>query len=166
MTDALDPASSPLLAGPQCRMVYASRVNTNAFEGDIQSEILRILETSQRYNRETMVGGLLLYADGYFCQILEGPIEAVEATYERIARDPRHQLCTVLLTEKIERRRYPGIPMALVGVDETPHPELQGLLDDPEGAGGADAGRELANMLEARINGHSLEVPMFLGKLN
>ena len=159
-----DTPESDLLKGPQCRMVYASLANPDAFTRPLAEELLAILEVSQRYNRDTYVGGLLMYVAGHFCQVLEGPCDAVEATYQRISSDPRHGHCKILLREPIERRRYPGLPMALVGVDDEMHPDIQGVVDHEGDLESNEAGQALIALLEARIDPSSLTVPMFLGK--
>lgn len=49
-----------------------------------------ILAASRRNNRRCGVTGLLVSGGRRFLQALEGPDEAVVATYARIAADPRH----------------------------------------------------------------------------
>jgi hypothetical protein len=111
-----------------------------------------------------MVGGLLLYAGGYFCQVLEGPEDAVDTTFQRIAADPRHRDVKVLVREEVPRRRYPGIPMALVGLDEQRHPEIEGVLSHTGDYAGNAPGQALVALLEGRIGRDTLEAPTFLGE--
>jgi hypothetical protein len=60
-------------------------------EAEQDVEIAKIVRTSVRHNREVGLTGLLLVYQQWFLQPLEGPEEAVKATYNRIRLDPRHQ---------------------------------------------------------------------------
>ena len=69
------------------RLVYYSR---NCLEGtpeEISAGIRHILETSRTNNRRAAVTGALMFNRTYFAQVLEGPRDAVEATFERIQQD-------------------------------------------------------------------------------
>lgn len=55
------------------------------------SELDSLLTQSRHNNLRDGLTGLLLYGDGSFMQILEGPEEAVDRTYRRILDDPRHR---------------------------------------------------------------------------
>jgi hypothetical protein len=69
-----------------------------------QAELEALLDVSRRRNDACGVTGMLLYVDGNFMQLLEGPEDAVAATRARIAADPRHHtLITLLHTERSER---------------------------------------------------------------
>ena len=65
-----------------------------------------ILSASRRNNQVAGVTGMLLYADGSFFQILEGAPDAVDATFERISLDRRHQNTTLIIREVIERTNF------------------------------------------------------------
>ena len=56
-----------------------------------QSDLKRLLEISRLKNARIGITGLLLYRDGHFLQYLEGPEDAVQATYDRIGLDTRHK---------------------------------------------------------------------------
>ena len=86
-------------------LVYASRHAIAA--GDLEHEVGVIISTSIRNNRSTGLTGLLLFHDGYFLQALEGPAQAVSATYRRILNDPRHHESKILLSEQILVRAFP-----------------------------------------------------------
>ncbi len=59
---------------------------------------------------------MLLYIGGHFIQTLEGPDDVVDATYERIARDPRHRDVFTALREEIESRTFPDWSMGFESV--------------------------------------------------
>ena len=95
------------------RLVYASK---NLLQGsDVASEVLQILEVSQRNNAKVDVTGALLFNKGAFAQVLEGPRHKVESTFERIQQDPRHGEVTVLQCSPVDERGFPSWSMAFVG---------------------------------------------------
>jgi hypothetical protein len=55
---------------------------------------------------------MLLYAEGNFFQVLEGPKDVVEALYDKIERDPRHNRVTQIISEPIARRSFGAWHMA------------------------------------------------------
>jgi hypothetical protein len=86
-------------------IVYASASSVAA--PDLQS----LLDVSRRNNAAAGLTGVLLFADGNFIQALEGPAPAVEATYARIAADPRHRMVIELYRGAIETRNFPDWSM-------------------------------------------------------
>ena len=79
---------------------------------DKKIDVDRIFESSRHNNSLDGVTGLLL-SDGWrFVQVLEGSPDGVEATMERIRRDPRHVGVTVLHDGPVEAREFGGWSMA------------------------------------------------------
>lgn len=71
-----------------------------------------ILAKSRINNRRDEITGLL-YSDGVrFLQALEGPALAVEAAYERIRHDPRHNALVVLSRREVQAREFGDWAMA------------------------------------------------------
>lgn len=70
-----------------------------------------VLRASRRNNAKVGVSGLLIVGGRRFLQALEGPEDAVMATYERIARDPRHFAVVQLARETITERQFPDWAM-------------------------------------------------------
>ena len=62
-----------------------------------------ILAVSRTNNAAAGITGMLLYLDGAFLQVLEGPVEAVGETYARIKRDRRHWEARTLLDQNAPR---------------------------------------------------------------
>ena len=54
------------------------------------SLVIDILEAARRNNAQMGVTGLLYCANARFAQVLEGPVDAVEQIFAKIAEDPRH----------------------------------------------------------------------------
>lgn len=70
------------------------------------AQLSTILESSVRHNQTDGLTGMLLYSGGNFLQVLEGPPESVQSTYNRICRDPRHKNCLVLLEQDVPERQF------------------------------------------------------------
>ena len=97
------------------RVLYCSR---NALVGspeEVEAEIAQILQSARRNNAATGVTGGLLFSDGCFAQVLEGPVDCVEAVFERIQCDPRLSEVTVLQAGPIAERDFPNWSMAFAG---------------------------------------------------
>lgn len=70
------------------------------------AELDALLATSRANNARNDISGMLLYRDGDFLQVLEGPESAVRATYQRIARDPRHGRIMLIDESEVETRAF------------------------------------------------------------
>ena len=84
------------------RLLYISTAR-EAVSPDMLADILR---TSRHNNAAVGVSGLLIVGGRRFLQALEGPEAAVRATYDRIARDPRHFAIVKLGCEQIADRQF------------------------------------------------------------
>ncbi len=71
-----------------------------------------LLALARAKNRARDVSGVLLYADGNFMQLLEGPRETVRATFRHIERDARHHGLIVLLDAPADERLFSQWSMA------------------------------------------------------
>ena len=107
--------------GALFRMIYCSR---NAIAGrGMETEVAQILAASRCNNRRDGVTGALLVSPVGFAQVLEGPLPAVERTFERIQRDPRHAHVDILHASEAEARCFAGWAMACAGRSgAAPHP--------------------------------------------
>lgn len=74
--------------------------------GKDERHLAPILESAVRRNTEDGITGMLLYSGGNFLQVLEGPKDAVQATYDRICKDSRHRNTTLLLEQDIAERQF------------------------------------------------------------
>ena len=103
---------------PLHRLVYYS---LNRLEGDadvVAREFLAILAKSQANNARVGVTGALMFNAGCFAQVLEGPPEAVEKTFERIQQDERHGDVSLLGFGPAPARSFPNWSMGFVGASE------------------------------------------------
>jgi len=89
-------------------------------------ELQRLLDQARTYNAEAHLTGLLLYRDGRYVQVLEGPKDEVRAAYARIRRDPRHAHVVTVSEGLGPERRFPDWCMALGNGAE---PAVDRLLD-------------------------------------
>jgi hypothetical protein len=81
-----------LLDNSPYHVLYRSRATQAPTEADLQA----LLEWSRTYNAQHQITGLLLYSDGQFVQLFEGPEAVVRPLFARIQADPRHtQVVTV-----------------------------------------------------------------------
>lgn len=94
------------------QIVYTS---TNCILGSaeqVEAEIASILNTSRKNNQQAGITGALLFNGQGFAQVLEGPMEAVELTYERIQCDPRHSDVVLLANGLCSERTFSDWSMA------------------------------------------------------
>lgn len=73
----------------------------------------------QRRNGQCNVSGLLLYSDGHFMQLLEGPQTTVADVFARISTDARHHNIQQLHFAACQARLFPGWEMGLLNLDAT-----------------------------------------------
>ena len=97
------------------RLVYTSRNFLEGGEEEQKAAIAGLLAVSKRNNARVGVTGALLFNGGSFAQVLEGSRAAVETTFERIQRDPRHSDVAVLQCEPVASRGFPNWSMGFVG---------------------------------------------------
>jgi hypothetical protein len=80
-----------LLDASQYHVLYRSHATVTFTEMQVQE----LLAKARLYNNTHQLTGLLLYDEGRFVQVLEGPESEVRALYARIQQDPRHAVVTV-----------------------------------------------------------------------
>ena len=97
------------------RLVYYSRNRLVGGADAVARDFMGILAKSQVNNARVGVTGALMFNAGCFAQVLEGPLAAVEATFERIQRDERHGEVNLLALQPIARRAFPDWSMGFVG---------------------------------------------------
>ena len=93
-------------------MIYKSRCKRRVDWNMVNS----ILESSSRNNPGYGITGMLVATETHFLQVLEGVFEALNATFERIARDPRHDTVQLISFREIEERRFGDWAMHGIGL--------------------------------------------------
>lgn len=103
------------MSEPLHRLTYYSRNNLTVSPEAMTRAIEQILDAARRNNARLGITGALMFNSGCFAQVLEGPPGAIERTFERIQRDPRHRDVSVLEFIPIERRTFDAWSMGYVG---------------------------------------------------
>lgn len=83
------------------QVIYASQ----PFGYD-EAMLAGILLDARKHNIRNDVTGALVCRHDIYLQLLEGPVEQVNATVARIERDDRHVSMKVLLSEPVETRMF------------------------------------------------------------
>ncbi len=110
--------------GPQCRLIYKSVTSWDLLSNEV---LLEMANTSAENNASRDITGLLILSGERFLQVLEGPAEAVNELYLRIARDKRHGSLRLLSYEPIARRAFDDWAMHVVDLDDLPLPQREML---------------------------------------
>lgn len=103
---------------PLTRVVYLSSNSLDLKPEEMIGALNEILSVSQRNNQEAGISGALIFNNGFFGQILEGPESAVEDTFERIQNDERHHNVSLLDARPIEELSFKNWSMGFVGSDK------------------------------------------------
>ena len=77
-----------------------------------ESDILSILQQARANNARHQLTGALLYFQGRFIQILEGPDDEVHARFDAISADPRHRSIHKVSEDEIHQRQFAEWTMA------------------------------------------------------
>ena len=91
---------------PLTQIIYASQ--PFGFDDAMLAGIL--LDARRCNTRDGITGALIVRGDLYL-QLLEGPQDKVEATYDRIRRDDRHANAERLMSRSITHRMFPDWAM-------------------------------------------------------
>lgn len=106
------------------RLIYASR----AVARMNYPQIREINEVAVRLNTARGVTGLLIYGTSSFLQILEGDRVAISQTFNRIARDTRHDNPMLIDFSEIAERGFQQWAMRLVMLDGSEGPKTTASL--------------------------------------
>ncbi len=140
------------------QLLYVSESRIQGADAVIETEVTRILSTAYVNNSRRGVSGILLHADGYFVQLLEGPAAGVAVIWGVIQRDPRHHHCRVLLRRSVDTPVFQVYPMACAGVNARLRLEMLQCVDSQSELSDAEAGERLLGYLYARARGMDLEL--------
>lgn len=111
------------------RLVYVSRNKLPLQLLDEQVE--RVLTSSRRNNASLNITGALLFSSDCFAQTLEGPIAAVEALFERIQLDTRHNNSVILQAGPVSEREFGEWSMAYAGRHDPDQLRFDALTGTP-----------------------------------
>ena len=100
------------------RLVYYSRNHVAVDAATFSAEVDDILARSRDNNARDAITGALMFNAGCFSQVLEGPLDKVEAAFERIQQDERHGEVSLLSMEPVAARSFPNWAMGFVGLSD------------------------------------------------
>lgn len=142
---------------PYSRLLYTSVLNAGQSAESPEQIARKIAATSAELNRQADLTGSLVFVDGTFIQILEGPLAEVEKTFERICCDFRHVDVRLIDVVNVSDRLFADWDMAclcedadtsvklreglqeirfLVGINVSQAAlQMRGLLDNQSAAG-------------------------------
>ncbi|QEA38275.1 BLUF domain-containing protein [Pistricoccus aurantiacus] len=133
------------------RLIYVSRNGITENDDILREEIAGILDCSRRNNAHAGVTGALMFNRGCFAQVLEGPRDAVQETFERIQCDERHSHVSVLAFETVETRGFSHWAMAYVGEDNANIDEFAGFAEESGFEPERLAGEQVYELLQAHL---------------
>ena len=90
-------------------------------------DLLVLLRQCRENNAGRGVTGMLLYANGTFLQVLEGPDQVIDDLVEIIKKDSRHSNIKMLYRKPIERRQYSDWSMGFKRLSDQDLKEVEGL---------------------------------------
>jgi hypothetical protein len=93
------------------------------------AELAELLLFARQNNARVGLTGMLLYAEGSFFQVLEGPAEAVDALYSKIELDTRHAKMTKIIQEPIRQRVFEEWTMGFSAMSREEMETLPGTND-------------------------------------
>jgi hypothetical protein len=113
-------------------LIYVSRNEIQGDQKDVLLEIEDILTTARENNAKKEITGALIFNDGCFAQVLEGPQEAIEDLFEDIQQDERHSHALVLSCEPIQTRSFSKWSMAYHGSDTQAKKTFGKIMEDKD----------------------------------
>lgn len=110
---------------PLIHCIYSSAA-THHFS---PAELEALLKKAREFNALHELTGMLLYAEGSFFQVLEGPEEVIAALYMNIEKDKRHEQVTKIIIEPIHKRSFAEWTMGFSNVSREELAKIEGTND-------------------------------------
>jgi hypothetical protein len=89
-------------------------------------KIEMLLGQSRKYNLENKISGILIYIEGDFLQVIEGPKFAILDLFESIKKDSRHKRIMTIVNTEIKKRSFPKWNMGFCAMDYKELKEIKG----------------------------------------
>lgn len=116
-----------------CRLIYKS----TAVEDPVSNESIRnLIDHSSKKNTEAGITGLLLLCGRHFLQVLEGPAEKVNALFQKISADSRHDTVELIEFRAFAEPMFEDWSMRLVDLYDLPGEKRELLMDKYDHADG------------------------------
>lgn len=84
-----------------------------------RDDVTALVRDARRRNEADDITGMLIFDTETFYQILEGEEAEVEACFDRISRDPRHEILAEVGRQFIEERAFRSWRMGSIVYDPT-----------------------------------------------
>ncbi|MGK5024273.1 BLUF domain-containing protein [Janthinobacterium sp. RB2R34] len=112
------------------QLVYMSQATRK-----MSAEALADIQKTAKNNNQTMdVTGSLFYNGGWFLQVLEGPLDTLQALYKKIEKDPRHKNSRILYNEPAKFRTFTRWSMNMTNLDDRQADKYDELVEVIEAA--------------------------------
>ena len=108
---------------PTFQLVYVS-VATCEFDTEALDALLR---TARSNNEALGISGMLVFHEGSFIQVLEGPRSDVQQLFERIELDPRHAQTRILFRGEVDQPSFSDWSMGFYRTHARSAVELPGF---------------------------------------
>lgn len=129
---------------PYTQLAYVSK----AIDPFSQEQLCELLKVAREHNTAADLTGMLLYKNGEFLQVIEGPQQQAHALFDKIKRDRRHYALSLLAVKQVAHRTFADWTMGFENLDDPEAPLPAGFndfllkepfsssyyLDDPESA--------------------------------
>ncbi len=106
------------------QLIYVSA----AKEGLSEATLPEFLAANRQRNEDRGITGIVVYHQGSFLQVLEGPGAVIDGLFETIRQDSRHEAVTLLSRKSIRHREFGEAAMAFVDTTGKGH-DLDGFVD-------------------------------------
>lgn len=135
------------------RLVYYSRNHIAGDEALFAMNVDEILAASRKNNQRDDITGALLFNAGCFAQVLEGPLDKVEAAFERIQQDERHGEVSLLALDPIDQLSFPNWSMGFIGTSDIHAKRFAGIAS----SSGFDPSRLSGDAIHALLRELAIE---------
>jgi hypothetical protein len=99
-------------------MIYQLIYRSQATKEFWPDDLFALVEKSRQNNEPRRITGMLLFHEGNFLQLLEGPEAGVKDCFQMVSGDPRHSNIETLMTRETEARDFPEWTMGFERLDE------------------------------------------------
>lgn len=106
-------------------LIYCS----TASQSYSNEELAALLQQAQARNIDINVTGMLLYDNGSFFQVIEGPPETIRTLFQDISLDTRHNKVIAIIHEPIAKRSFAEWTMGYTRVSVEEVGDIVGLND-------------------------------------
>lgn len=135
------------------RLLYVSRCALPADGAERDAQVRELAAFSAARNTSAGLTGSLLHVGDSFIQVLEGPSEAVERTFERICCDFRHEDVKLIDLVPVKERAFGEWSMAFLSAETGATISLRDDMEDVRflvGVNAREAVLQMRRLLETQ----------------